>query len=59
MNFKVEGNELTIFLENRIDAQNSFDIEREIFSIVAANPAGRVTFDAGSRNTFRVPACEF
>ena len=46
MNFKIADNQLKIFLEGRIDTNNAAEVEQNIKSVVAENPACELVFDA-------------
>lgn len=46
MNFTITDNYLTVYLAGRIDSNNSAAIEKEVASIVAANPNCEPIFDA-------------
>ena len=45
LQYKLENGELVIFLEGKIDSTNSPEIEKEIQSILAAEPDAKVTVD--------------
>ena len=46
MKTTLENNNLTIFLDGRVDTNNASAVETELFDIVKANPGAEIVIDA-------------